>query len=109
MPTHAVLGGKVNIYRRGEGKFWQCSASVGGKQFRTSTKEKSLELAKQVAEDWYLTLRGKDRAGLDTDQELGAVLDRLERATMVALDPSVLFPGADLKPSCSLSCSRRTP
>jgi hypothetical protein len=30
---------------------------------------------------------------------------------MVALDPIVLFPGADLKPSCSLSCSfekRRT-
>jgi hypothetical protein len=50
-----------------------------------------------------------DHPRLDTDQEFGAVLDRLERATMVALDPSVLFPGADLKPSCSLSCSRRTP
>ena len=31
---------------------------------RSSTKEESLELAKQFAEDWYLELRGKDRAGL---------------------------------------------
>ena len=64
MSSHEVLGGKVNIYRRGRSRFWQCSASVGGKQRRSSTKESSLELAKQVAEDWYLTLRGKDRAGL---------------------------------------------
>ena len=34
------------------------------KQFRVSTKEKSLELAKQFAEDWHPQLRGKDRAGL---------------------------------------------
>lgn len=64
MPSHEVLGGKVQLYRRGDGRIWQCSASVGGKQHRTSTKEDSLELAKQVAEDWFLTLRGKDRAGL---------------------------------------------
>jgi integrase len=64
MPSHEVLGGKVQLYRRGDGHIWQCSASVGGKQRRSSTKESSLELAKQVAEDWFLTLRGKDRAGL---------------------------------------------
>jgi integrase len=64
MPSHEILGGKVNIYKRGRSSFWQCSASVGGKQWRSSTKESSLELAKQVAEDWYLTLRGKDRAGI---------------------------------------------
>jgi integrase len=64
MPTHVIHGGYVNIYRRGEGKFWQCSASVGGKQFRISTRETSLDLAKQVAEDWLLTLRGKDHAGI---------------------------------------------
>jgi integrase len=29
-----------------------------------STKETSLDLAKQVAEDWLLTLRGKDHAGI---------------------------------------------
>ena len=64
MASHDVLGGKVNVYRRGKSRFWQCSASVGGRQHRSSTKEESLELAKEVAEDWYLTLRGKDRAGL---------------------------------------------
>jgi len=64
MPSHELLGGKVNIYRRGDGHVWQCSSSISGIRHRTSTKEKSLELAKQVAEDWYLTLRGKDRAGL---------------------------------------------
>jgi integrase len=64
MASHEVLGGKVNVYKRGKSRFWQCSASFGGKQFRFSTKEESLELAKEVAEDWYLTLRGKDRAGL---------------------------------------------
>jgi integrase len=64
MTSHEFLGGKVQLYRRGRSSFWQCSASVGGKQRRSSTKETSLELAKQIAEDWYLTLRGKDRAGL---------------------------------------------
>jgi integrase len=64
MLSHEVLGGKVQIYRRGNGRVWQCSASVSGIQHRSTTKESSLELAKQVAEDWYLTLRGKDRAGL---------------------------------------------
>lgn len=63
MASHDVLGGKVQLYKRG-GRFWQCSASVGGKQFRATTKEESLSLAREAAEDWFLTLRGKDRAGL---------------------------------------------
>jgi integrase len=66
MPSHIVHGGKVNIYRRGEGKFWQCSASVGGNQFRVSTGETSLDLAKQFAADWLLTLLGKNHAGILT-------------------------------------------
>jgi integrase len=64
MTTHVIHGGKVNLYRRNDGEVWQCSASIGRKQFRVSTKEKSLELAKQFAEDWLLTLRGKDHAGI---------------------------------------------
>ena len=59
-----ILGGKVQLYQRGEGRAWQCSASVGGKQRRATTKQESLALAKEVAEDWYLELRGKDRAGI---------------------------------------------
>jgi hypothetical protein len=34
-----------------------------GKNRRTSTKEESLTKAKEIAEDWYLQLRGKLRAG----------------------------------------------
>lgn len=64
MTSHQVLSGKIQLYRRDNSPFWQCSASVGGKQRRTSTKESSITLAKQVAEDWYLTLIGKNRAGL---------------------------------------------
>ena len=64
MLRHEFLGGQVQLYRRGDGLCWHCSASVGGQQHRYSTKEESLPLAKQIAEDWYLTLRGKDRAGL---------------------------------------------
>lgn len=67
MPTqtnHSVLGGKVQLYRRGNGSFWWCSASVAGKQHRATTKEDNLALAKVFAEDWYLELRGKSRAGL---------------------------------------------
>jgi integrase len=69
MTSHEMMGGKLQVYRRANSSFWQCSASVGGKQRRASTKEESLDLARQVAEDWYLTLRGKDRAGLLTSEK----------------------------------------
>jgi integrase len=64
MTSHVMMGGMLQLYRRDNSRFWQCSASVGGKQRRASTKEDSLALAKQIAEDWYLELRGKARAGL---------------------------------------------
>ena len=69
MEIHAILGGKVQVFRRERSRFWQCSASVGGKQRRASTKEESLAHAKEIAEDWYLGLRGKDRAGLLTSEK----------------------------------------
>jgi integrase len=75
--THEVFGGEVQIYRRDNSSFWQCSASVGGKQFRASTKMDSLSLAREFAEDWYLTLRGKHRAGiLKTDKTFGQVSEK---------------------------------
>jgi len=64
MEIHEILGGKVQLYRRDRSRFWWCSSSVGGKQRRATTKEDSLARAKEIAEDWYLGLRGKDRAGL---------------------------------------------
>ena len=61
--THTILGGKVHVYRRENSSRWQCSTYLGGKNRRISTKEDSLSRAKEIAEDWYLELRGKLRSG----------------------------------------------
>jgi hypothetical protein len=60
---HTILGGKVHIYKRPESLLWQCSTFLAGKNRRSTTKEKSLSKAKEIAEDWYLQLRGKLRVG----------------------------------------------
>lgn len=64
MVSHVLFGGKVNLYKRDESRFWQCSAFIQGRNHRTSTKEDSLSHAKDFAEDWFLELKGKSRAGL---------------------------------------------
>ncbi len=56
---HTILGGKVHVYRRENSPFWQCSSYMNGKNRKASTKEESLQIAKDFAENWYLTLRGK--------------------------------------------------
>lgn len=60
---HEILGGKVQVYRRPGGKFWQCSTSLGGKQHRSTTEREELSQACDVAEDWYLELRGMFKRG----------------------------------------------
>ena len=60
---HTILGGKVHVYKRPNSSHWQCSSYFAGKNRRTSTKEDSLSRAKEIAEDWYLRLRGKLRDG----------------------------------------------
>ncbi|MGD9721491.1 MAG: tyrosine-type recombinase/integrase [Pirellulales bacterium] len=57
------MGGKLRVYRRPRSSYWQCSTFIAGKNWRISTKEDSLSRAKEIAEDWYLGLRGKARAG----------------------------------------------
>lgn len=64
MARHELLGGLIQVYRRGDGRHWHCSASINGRQYRATTREDDLVLAKQYAEDWYLALRGKSKAGL---------------------------------------------
>lgn len=65
MPEHhELMGGKLHVYRRENSGNWQCSTYLAGKNWRTSTKEDSLAHAKDFAEDWYLELRGKNRAQL---------------------------------------------
>lgn len=60
---HSLFGGKLHIYRRPSSQLWQCSAYLKGKNRRASTRENSLALAKEFAEDWYLDLRGRAREG----------------------------------------------
>jgi len=58
-----ILGGKVHVYKRPNSSLWQCSTYLGGKNRRVSTKEESIAKAKEIAEDWYLQLRGKLKSG----------------------------------------------
>jgi integrase len=60
---HELMGGKLHVYKRENSNYWQCSTYLAGKNRRTSTKEESLSHAKEIAEDWYLGLRGKARNG----------------------------------------------
>jgi hypothetical protein len=63
MANHELMGGKLHVYKRENSNYWQCSTYMGGKNRRTITKYESLEQAKDFAEDWYLKLKLKDRAG----------------------------------------------
>ena len=62
--NHELMGGKLHVYRRENSRCWQCSAFLAGKNWRVSTKEESLAHAKDFAQDWYLELMGKSRAGV---------------------------------------------
>lgn len=60
---HKILGGKVTLYRRGNGGNWHASTFLDGAKRRTTTGDDSLSRAKDFAEDWYLTLKGKKLSG----------------------------------------------
>jgi integrase len=76
--THKILNGKVQLFRRSDDGPWHCSASFGGStQRRKSTKETSLALAKEVAEDWYLEMKGKARSGqLEKEKSFADAADK---------------------------------
>ena len=61
---HQLMGGEVQLFKRPNSTFWYCQATVGGRQRRMSTKKESLNLAEDVAKDWFVTLQGKAAAGL---------------------------------------------
>jgi integrase len=63
MEKHTLMGGGLHVYKRPNSRYWQCSTYLAGRNHRESTKEDSLALAKEFAEDWYLGLRGKQRSG----------------------------------------------
>lgn len=60
---HEMFNGRLHVYMRENSRYWQCSAYLADRNWRTSTKTDSLAEAKDIAEDWYLTLRGKLNAG----------------------------------------------
>ena len=63
MEQHGLFGGRLHVYKRPNSRYWQCSAYLQGKNRRSSTKAESLDHAKQIAEDWYLDLRGRQKTG----------------------------------------------
>jgi hypothetical protein len=64
MITHEIMAGKVHVYLRDTSPVWQCATFFKDRNHRISTKEEGLEQAKKIAEEWYLRLRGKDKAGI---------------------------------------------
>jgi integrase len=79
--VHEIMGGKVRVYKRENSSLWQCSTFLNGRNYRKSTKEDSLARAKEIAEDWYLEMRGKSRAGLlkRPEHTFNDAADRFER------------------------------
>ena len=63
MTTHSMFDGRLQGYRRADHGPCQAAARVGGQRFRQTTGEMALDRAKDVAEEWYLDLRGKLRTG----------------------------------------------
>jgi integrase len=61
---HEMFDGRLHVYKRERSSFWQCSAFIDDRNWRTSTRTDSLAEAKDFAEDWYLGLRGKFKAGI---------------------------------------------
>jgi integrase len=53
LPTHTILDGKVHVFMRTGSPFWWTGFHFKGKYIRTSTKQKQLDGAKAVAQQWY--------------------------------------------------------
>lgn len=63
MAIHVLMNGRLRVKKRDSSRYWQCHARIDGQRYRESTQRESVEEAIDFAEDWYLTLRGKIRAG----------------------------------------------
>jgi len=79
MERHRILGDQVILYQRSEGGAWHCSTFLKGKEWRKSTKEKSLARAKDVATDWFNQLQAKNHLGeLNTGKSFAQVAKMFE-------------------------------
>lgn len=60
MAHHEMMGGRLHVYKRDDSaRYWQCATFLNGHNHRVTSKLESLAQAKDFAEDWYLTLKGK--------------------------------------------------
>jgi len=60
---HEMMDGRLHVYKRERSRYWQASAFLVERNWRVSTKTDSIAEAMDIAEDWYLGLRGKLKAG----------------------------------------------
>jgi len=67
MSTHSILGGKVQVFKRGS--TWHARGRVNGEQYRESMHTDIRADADEIAEEWYLGLRGKLHAGLPVKEK----------------------------------------
>jgi integrase len=80
MATHKLMDGDLQLFKRAGRSAWQCAASVGGRQYRFSTRQEQFSLAKEIAQDWYLEKMGKSRAGLlRTEKTVQDAADKFNR------------------------------
>ena len=63
MANYELMDGRLHVYKRDNSRYWQCDTRIGGRRYRITTREDGIERAKDIAEDWYLGLRGKLRSG----------------------------------------------
>ena len=63
MERHRILGDKVALYRRTKDGNWHAYTFLEGKEWRQSTKQKSLCRAKDIATDWYMDLTARSYYG----------------------------------------------
>ena len=63
MAHHELMGGRLHLYKRENSRYWQCSTFIGGRNRCMSTKEEGIGQAKDLAEEWYLELKGKYKRG----------------------------------------------
>jgi integrase len=50
----SLMDGRLHLYRRPNSRYWQCSTYLIGRNFRISTKQESIPLAKEFAIEWYM-------------------------------------------------------
>ena len=59
--SHSLMEGKLHVYRRENSPYWQCATYLSGRNYRQSTKETNVAIAREFARDWYLDRLAEDR------------------------------------------------